>query len=385
MRAASADGCPQATRSRSRRTSSGNFADRPHACIQWQDRQENRGFSDRDRDRRDVHAHGSHGHSAGRLRRTDSDRAPPGQRPARGALRGPPDPGRGGVPLVRRRLAPRSQGSYRPCSPFRAPDVPGLRAGQGQRPLRAGPGRGRLAQRHHQFRAHQLLRDHADPPAGARPLAGGRPHGLAAGRPRRGVDGEPARRRQERAPAALRQRPLRHGVREADRPRLPGGPPLPPHPDRLDGRPGRGHPGGRARVLPHVLRAEQRRAVGRRRHRPGADARLGREVLRLHPRARRQARAARRLAARGHRRAAARGRRGGGPRARVDGRLPAPGGRHARVRRGRPGAHRPRRRRVLPPLQPAGTARPYGRGGRLRPAAAGRCALPGLAGREDLR
>ena len=42
-------------------------------------------------------------------------------------------------------------------------------------------------------------------------------------------------------------------------------------------------------VLPHVLRAEQRRAVRRRRHRPGADARLDREVLRHHPRARRQA------------------------------------------------------------------------------------------------
>ena len=82
--------------------------------------------------------------------------------------------------------------------------------------------------------------------------------------------------------AAVRQRPLRHGVREADRPGLPGGPPVPPHPDRLDGRPGRGDPGGRSRVLPHLVRAEQRRALGRRRHRHGADARLGREVLRLH-------------------------------------------------------------------------------------------------------
>ena len=32
--------------------------------------------------------------------RAAADRTPPGQRPARGALRGPPDPGRGGVPLV---------------------------------------------------------------------------------------------------------------------------------------------------------------------------------------------------------------------------------------------------------------------------------------------
>ncbi len=44
-----------------------------------------------------------------------------------------------------------------------------------------------------------------------------------------------------------------------------------------------------ARVLPHVLRAEQRGALGRRRHRPRADARLDREVLRLHRLARRQA------------------------------------------------------------------------------------------------
>lgn len=72
-----------------------------------------------------------------------------------------------------------------------------------------------------------------------------------------------------------------------------------------------------------------------------------------------------------------------GPRA--DGRLPAARGRHACVRRRRPGAHRPRRRRVLPPLQPAGAPRPYGRRGRLRPAAARRSALPGLAGREDVR
>ena len=134
----------------------------------------------------------------------------------------------------------------------------GSAPGARQRPLRAGAGGRRLAQRHHQLRAHQLLRDHARPPAGARALAGGRPHGLPPRRARRGVDGEPARRRQERAPPALRQRALRHRLREADRPRLPRGPPLPPHPDRLDGRPGRGDAGGRPRVLPYVLRAQQR-------------------------------------------------------------------------------------------------------------------------------
>lgn len=281
--------CPQATRSRSRRTSAGNFADGPHACIQWRDEQDFCGSSQRIRDRRDVHAHGSHGHRRGRVRRSDSDRTPLGQRSARGPLRGPPDPGRGGVPLVRRRFPPRGQGAYRPGSPLRAPDVPGLRTGEGQRPLRTGAGRGRFAQRHHQLRAHELLRDHAHPPVGARALAGGRPHGLLAGRPGRGVHGEPAGRRQERTPPALRQCALRDSVREADCPRLPGGPPVPPHAHRLDGGPGRGHPGGRPRVLPHLLRAQQRGPVRGRRHRPRADARLDREVLRFHRVARRQA------------------------------------------------------------------------------------------------
>ena len=49
------------------------------------------------------------------------------------------------------------------------------------------------------------------------------------------------------------------------------------------------------------------------------------------------------------------------PGARPDGRLPAAARRHPRVRRRRPGAHRPRRRRVLPAAQPAGAPRPYGR------------------------
>ncbi len=283
--------CPQATRSRSRRTSAGNFADGPHACIQWRDEQDFCVSSQRIRDRRDVHAHGSHGHRRGRLRRPDSDRTPLGQRSARGALRGPPDPGRGGVPLVRRRFPPRGQGTYRPGSPLRAPDVPGLRTGEGQRTLRTGAGRGRFAQRHHQFRAHELLRDHAHPPVGARPLAGGRPTAWApCWPPWTRSPWRTSGTSSERTPPALRQRALRHRVREADRPRLPGGPPLPPHAHRLDGGPGRGHPGGRARVLPHLLRAQQRGPVRGRRHRPRADARLDREVLRVHRLARRQAR-----------------------------------------------------------------------------------------------
>jgi hypothetical protein len=253
-----------------------------------------------------VHARGSHGHRTGRPRRPDRDRAPAGQRPAAGAVGGSPDSGRGGLPLVRRRLAVRGRGPDRPGPSLRAPDVPGLGPGPRERPLRAGPGRGRLAQRHDELRVDQLLRDHARPPAGARALAGGRPDGLPAGRARRRVDGEPARRRQERAPAALRQRALRHGVRADDRAGLSGGPSVPPHADRLDGGPGRGDPGGRAGVLPDQLRPQQRGPGRGWRHRPGPGPGLGAEVLRLHPVPRRQGARPRRDPARHHRHRTAR-------------------------------------------------------------------------------
>lgn len=301
------------------------------------------------------HAHGPHGHPAGAHRRADSDRAQAGQRAQGGALRGPAHPGRRGLPLVRRRLAPRGPRPYRTGPPLRAPDVPGLGTGQGQRPLRAGPGRRGLAQRHHQLRTHQLLRDHARPPGRTGPVAGGRPDGHPPHRAGRGVHGEPARRRQERTPPAVRQRALRHGVRAAGRQDLPRGPPLPPHAHRLDGRPGRRLPGGRAGVLPHLLRAGQRGARGGRRHRLRADPGVDREVLRLHPAARRQAAAARRRPGRHHRHRTARDPARGRALPRADGRLPAAAGRHPGRRRRRPGAHRARRRRVLPAAQPPGT------------------------------
>ena len=87
----------------------------------------------------------------------------------------------------------------------------------------------RFAQRHHELRAHQLLRDDARPPGRAGPVAGGRPDGQPARRARPGEPGQPARRGQERAPPALRQRALRHGLRAAHRAGLPRGPPVPPH------------------------------------------------------------------------------------------------------------------------------------------------------------
>ena len=51
--------------------------------------------------------------------------------------------------------------------------------------------------------------------------------------------------------------------------------PVPPHDDRLDGGPRRGVGRGRQRVLPDLLRAEQRGRVGRRRRRPGGRAAAG--------------------------------------------------------------------------------------------------------------
>src|SRR5260370_20828985 len=76
---------------------------------------------------------------------------------------------------------------------------------------------------------------------------------------------------------------------------------------------------------------------------------------------------------------------GGGPGARADGRLPDAARRHARVRRGRAGAHRPRRRHGVPALQPAGAPRPHRRHRRRRAGAARWRPLAGLAGRESLR
>ncbi len=210
--------------------------------------------------------------------------------------------------------------------------------------------------------------------------------GSPAGRARRRVDGEPAGRRQERAPPALRQRPLRHGLREADRPRLP------------------------ARATPTTTPRSARwptwtRPPWRTPARSSAPT-----TRRTTPCSPWSATSTRSRPWPGSRSTSAPSQGHDGKPAPRDGTLPEtigeqlrevveeevparalmaayrlPHGRHARVRRGRPGPHRPRRRRVLPPLQPARAARPYGRGGRVRPAAARRGALPGLAGREDVR
>ena len=183
-------------------------------------------------------------------------------------------------------------------------------------------------------------------------------------RARPGVPGQPARRGQERAPPAVRQRALRHRLRAPDRAwRYPDGHPYHHTPIGSMADLDAASLEDAQDVLPHLLRAEQRGAVGRRRHRPGADPRLGREVLRHHPRATTASRTPR------------------------DGSLPEPDGRRQlrelveedvpsralmaayrlpqdgtrASRRRRPGAHRARRRRVLPAAQPAGAPRPHRR------------------------
>ena len=64
---------------------------------------------------------------------------------------------------------------------------------------------------------------------------------------------------------------------------FPAGAPLPPLDDRLDGRPRRGLARGRQRVLPDLLRAQQRGAVGRRRRRCRSRPGGCRALLRRHP------------------------------------------------------------------------------------------------------
>ena len=66
-------------------------------------------------------------------------------------------------------------------------------------------------------------------------------------------------------------------------PPLPARAPLPPLDDRVDGRPRRGVDRGRQRVLPDLLRAQQRGPLGRRRRRDGRCAGRRRTLLRRHP------------------------------------------------------------------------------------------------------
>ena len=131
------------------------------------------------------------------------------------------------------------------------------------------PGGRRDDERHDLARPDELLRDGPVAPAGARALARGRPDGDAPRRAQPGEPRQPARGRQEREALVVRQPAVRLVEREAPGAPVPAGAPVPPHDDRLDGGPRRRVGRGRERVLPDLLRAEQRGAHHRRRRRPG--------------------------------------------------------------------------------------------------------------------
>ena len=82
---------------------------------------------------------------------------------------------------------------------------------------------------------------------------------------------------------SLRQPAVRDVEREAARPPVPRGPPVPPPDDRLDGGPRRGLARRRQGLLPDLVRAQQRGALGGRRLRSRPGARVGGQVLRPDP------------------------------------------------------------------------------------------------------
>ena len=102
------------------------------------------------------------------------------QRPDGDRAHRPQGAGRGGQPLVPRRLEEREAGQdgFRP--PVRAPDVPGLGELQGRvlQALRAG--RCHEHERHDQFRPHELLPERADHGPRPRAVDGVGPHGAPA-------------------------------------------------------------------------------------------------------------------------------------------------------------------------------------------------------------
>ena len=125
-------------------------------------------------------------------------------------------------------------------------------------------------------------------PARAGALARERPHGVPA-RSRRPADvRRPARRREERAAPELRERAVRargrsSSTRPSSRPSHPYHHLAIGSPEDLDAA----TLDDVKRVLPHVVRAEQRHARHRRRHRSRRDAEARRAVLRPHPARRR--------------------------------------------------------------------------------------------------
>ena len=290
-------------------------------------------------------------------------RRAPRERPARHRRRGPPRPGGRGQPLVRRRVQARDARPDRVRAPLRARDVPGLEARREGRAHRHRPGRRRHDERVHVAGPDQLLRDAAGAPAGARALARGGPDGDAPRRAEPGEPRQPARGRQEREALVLRQPPVRVVAGEGPGPPVPAGAPVPPLDDRLDGGPRRGLARGRDLVLPHLVRAEQRGAVDRRRRRDRDGPRGGRALLRGHPVQPVDPAARRPVAAADARRGAARDRARPRPAAADLRRVPRPGLRRPPARRARHRRPDPRRREGEPP-RPAARPRRADRPGR---------------------
>ncbi len=203
----------------------------------------------------------------------------PAQRPVRDPPRGPHHAVRRRQHLVQGRLQGREAGPDRVRPPVRTPDVPGLGAPR-HRILRPAREARRPDQRAHQQRPDELLRGPAHQRPGDRPLARIRPDGLPPAGLDPGQARQPARRRQERAQAAGRQRPLRPGPGADLRAALSARPPVPPLGHRIDGRPFRRQPRRRLDLLPDLLQPQQRQPLPGRRHQPGRGQEARREVLR---------------------------------------------------------------------------------------------------------
>ena len=179
------------------------------------------------------------------------------ERAAGRAPRGSLDADRPRRDLVPRRLEEREAGPHRLRAPLRAHDVQGLEERRARRAPVVDLERRRPEQRLHQRRRDGLLADVPGAVPAARALARGRSHGVAAHR-REGVQ-DRARGRQGRAADARREPALRPAERNRLRPGVHG-PSLQAPDDRQHEGSRGGVDRGRARFLPHLLRAEQRDA-----------------------------------------------------------------------------------------------------------------------------
>ncbi len=207
---------------------------------------------------------------------------PAPQRPERHPARGPHHAVRRRQPVVQGRLEGREDRPDRLRPPVRAPDVPGVRAPR-QRILRPARKARRPDQREHEQRPDELLRGPPHQRPRNRPLARSRPDGVPPAGPDAGEARQPARRRQERAAAAGRQRPLRPGAGEDRAAPVSARAPVLPLGHRVAGRPLGRQPERRQRLLPDVLQPEQRQPLPRRRHQPDRSPGADRQVLRPDP------------------------------------------------------------------------------------------------------